>query len=210
MALLIVAIGLVAAFPFSPRQSALLSFLTAGVPAVALAAWARPGRAAHGSTLARLASFSVPAALAVTLVGLLLFVGYCLPVFDLVADRSVTIEEINAALKDTLPRAQTLLTYFLTVCGLLLVIFVEPPSRFWAGGDELSGDRRPTWLTIALLVGLLLIAFVPALSELFDLRPIGPLDMVVVGMAAAVWMFLVRWAWNRRFLERFLGMNSAR
>ncbi|MDQ3905344.1 MAG: haloacid dehalogenase, partial [Actinomycetota bacterium] len=208
VALLIIAIGLVGAFPFSPRQSALLSFLTAGVPAVALAAWARPARAARGSTVARLASFSVPAGLAVTLVGLLLFVGYILDVFDLVADGSVTIEEVNATLKDALPRAQTLLTYFLTVCGLLLVLFVEPPSRFWAGHDELSGDRRPTWLAITLLVGLLVIAFVPTLSELFDLRPIALLDMAVVGVAAAVWVFLVRWAWNRRLLERFLGTNS--
>src|SRR5919199_649920 len=208
VALLIIAIGLVGAFPFSPRQSALLSFLTAGVPAVALAAWARPGREAHGSTLGRLASFSVPAGLAVTLVGLLLFVGYILPVFDLVADGSVTIDEVNAALKNTLPWAQTLLTYFLTVCGLLLVMFVEPPSRFWAGSDEPSSDRRPAWLTLALLIVVLLIAFVPALSELFDLRPIEPVDMAVVGVAAAVWVFLVRWAWNRHWLERFLGINS--
>jgi cation-transporting P-type ATPase E len=210
MALLIIAIGIVIDFPFSPRQSALLSFLTAGVPAVALAAWARPARTAHGSPLGQLASFAVPAALAVTLVGLLLFVGYSLPFFDLAADGSVTVEEANAALKDTLPRAQTLLTYFLTVCGLLLVVFVESPSRFWAGGDEPSGDRRPTWLTMALLVGVILIAFVPALSELFDLRPIEPLDMVVVGVAAAVWVLLVRWARKRHLLERFLGTNVAR
>src|SRR5215216_2668929 len=209
VALLIIAIGIVIDFPFSPRQSALLSFLTAGVPAVALAAWAQPVRATHGSSLGRLASFAVPAGLAVTLVGLLLFVGYSIPVFDLFANGSATVEEANAALKDTLPRAQTVLTYFLAVCGLLLVIFIEPPSRFWAGGDKFSGDRRPTWLTIALLVGLLAIAFVPGLSELFDLRPIALPDMAVVGVAAAVWMFLVRWAWKHRFLERFLGISSA-
>src|SRR5215207_7796562 len=75
VALLIIAIGIVIDFPFSPRQSALLSFLTAGVPAVALAAWARPVRATHGSSLGRLASFAVPAGLAVTLVGLLIFVS---------------------------------------------------------------------------------------------------------------------------------------
>jgi len=210
VALLIIAIGIVIDFPFSPRQSALLSFLTAGVPAVALAAWARPKRAARGSTLGRIASFAAPAGLAVTLIGLLLFVGYSLPVFGLFASGSATVDEINAALKDTLPRAQTVLTYFLAVCGLLLVMFVEPPSRFWAGNDEPSGDRRPTWLTIALLVGVLLIAFVPALSELFDLRPVAALDMAVVGLAAAVWVFLVRWAWNRRLLERFLGTDSTR
>jgi hypothetical protein len=28
--------------------------------------------------------------------------------------------------------------------------------------------------------------------------------------AAAVWVFLVRFAWKRRLLERFLGADSAR
>jgi len=58
---------------------------------------------------------------------------------------------------------------------------------------------------VALLVVVLFIAFVPGLSDLFDLRPIAPLDVAVVGLAAAVWVLLVRWAWNRHLLERFLG-----
>jgi cation-transporting P-type ATPase E len=91
-----------------------------------------------------------------------------------------------------------------------LVMFVEPPSRFWAGTDEPSGDRRPTWLAILLLLGLLAIAVVPPLSGLFDLRPVRPLDAAVVAVAAAVWVFLVRWAWRRHLLERFLGTNPER
>src|SRR5215207_8334373 len=209
LALLIIAVVMVGTFPFSPRQSALLSFLTAGIPAVALAAWARPARAQRGGSLSRLASFAVPASLAVTLIGLLLFVVYCVPVFE-VARGSVTVDEINATLKDTLPRAQTVVISFLTVCGLLLVMFVEPPSRFWAGRDEPSGDRRPTWLAIGLLLGLLAIAVVPPLSGIFDLRPVKPLDAVVIAAAAAVWVFLVRWAWRRRLLERFVGTDLDR
>ena len=95
-------------------------------------------------------------------------------------------------------------------CADIATIDDLSSSRFWAGSDEPSGDYRPTWLTIALLVVVLAIAFVPALSELFDLRPIQPLDMAVVGVATAVWVFLVRWAWNRRLLERFLGTEPAR
>jgi len=209
LALLIIAVVMVGTFPFSPRQSALLSFLTAGIPAVALAAWARPARAQSGGTLGRLASFAVPAALAVTLIGLLLFVIYCVPVFQ-VARGSVTVDEINATLKDTLPRAQTVVISFLTVCGLLLVMFVEPPSRFWAGTDEPSGDRRPTWLAMALLVGLGAIAVVPPLSGIFDLRPVKPLDVAVIAAAAAIWVFLVRLAWRRHLLERFLGTDPVR
>jgi cation-transporting P-type ATPase E len=205
VALVIIAIGILGAFPFSPRQSALLSFLTAGIPAVALAAWARPARAQHGDTLGRLAGFSVPAGIAVALVGLILFTLYCVPIFNLAAENGVTIKEINAAIKDTVPRAQTALTYFLTVCGLLLVVFVEPPNRFWAAGGEPSDDRRPTWLALGMLVALLVIVFVPVLSEFFDLRPISLLDILAVLAAAAVWVLLVRVAWKRRFLERFLG-----
>ena len=85
MALIIIAIGIVGTFPFSPRQSALLSFLTAGIPAIALAASAQPARVGRGSTLGGLANFAVPAGLTVTLVGLLLFATYCVPIFDMYA-----------------------------------------------------------------------------------------------------------------------------
>ena len=99
---------------------------------------------------------------------------------------------------------------FLAVCGLPLVMFVDPPSRFWAGTGEPSGDRRPTWLAMALLVGLVVIAVVPPLSGIFDLRPVKPLDAAVIAAAAAVWVFLVRWAWRRHLLERFLGTDPGR
>jgi len=60
---------------------------------------------------------------------------------------------------------------------------------------------------MALLLGLLAIAFVPTLSGIFDLRAVKLLDAVVIAAAAAVWVFLVRWAWRRRLLERFLGTD---
>ena len=65
-------------------------------------------------------------------------------------------------------------------------------NLLFALGKEPSGDRRPTWLTNTLLVGVLLIVFVLALLELFDLRTIARLDVAVVGVAGAVWVFPVR------------------
>jgi hypothetical protein len=61
-----------------------------------------------------------------------------------------------------------------------------------------------------LLLGLVAIAVVPTLSGIFDLRPVKPLDVAVVAAAAAVWVFLVRWAWRRHLLERFLGTDPER
>ena len=42
--LLIISIAFIGSFPFQPRQTSLLTLLTVGVPALALAYWARPGR----------------------------------------------------------------------------------------------------------------------------------------------------------------------
>jgi cation-transporting P-type ATPase E len=120
------------------------------------------------------------------------------------------VSKANAALKHAPPRAQTVVISFLAVCGLHLVMFVEPPSRFWAGADEMSGDRRPTWLAMVLLIGLLAIVVAPPPSGLFDLRPLKPLDAAIIAAAAAVWVFLFRWAWRRHLLERFLGTDPGR
>jgi hypothetical protein len=108
--------------------------------------------------------------------------------------KALCTSEVNAALKRALPRAQTVVVSFLTVCGLLSVMFVEPPSRFWAGRGEPSDDRRPTWLAVVLLLELLAIAFVLPRTGLFDLRPIKALYAAVIVAGAVAWVFHVRGA----------------
>ena len=41
--MLLVAIMVLGGFPFVPKQNAILTLLTEGIPTLALAAWARPG-----------------------------------------------------------------------------------------------------------------------------------------------------------------------
>ena len=65
-------------------------------------------------------------------------------------------------------------------------------------------------LAVVLLVALLVIAVVPALSKIFDLRQPSVPDLLAVAAAAAAWVFLVRYVWKRRLLERFLGTDPAR
>ena len=47
---------------------------------------------------------------------------------------------------------QLVVTHLLVVIGLLLVVFVQPPLRFLAWGDEFSGDWRPTYVAAALFL----------------------------------------------------------
>ena len=89
--------------------------------------------------------------------------------------------------------------------GLLLIVFVEPPSRWWIGGDAFSGDRRPMLLAAGRLVFIVVMA-VPALRATFELQPLSALNWALVAGATLVWLFLVRWVWRRKLLERFFAV----
>ncbi len=103
--------------------------------------------------------------------------------------------------------SQSAVTHFALLCGLFLIVFAEPPTRFWVGGDELSGDRRPALLALALLVAYAVILAVPPLRGFFDLAPLGWWSYLLLGVAAAVWAVLLRWIWRAGWMERFLDVE---
>ena len=103
--------------------------------------------------------------------------------------------------------AQTTLTIFALFCGIALLLFVEPPTPFWVGGNELRGDKRIVYLALAMcIVSVLLISLSP-LRSLFDLALLDWPDFLVIAVYVVIWVFLVRWAWRGHILERFLALE---
>jgi cation-transporting ATPase E len=102
---------------------------------------------------------------------------------------------------------QTSLAAFLVLTGLLLVVFVEPPTEWWTGGDVLSGDRRPILLAAALGLGFAAVLASPVLRSMFELAVLDWLDGVLVAGAAGLWLFGVRLVWRKRLLQRFFSMK---
>lgn len=176
-----------AAFPVTPRQTSLLALLTVGIPALALAAWAKPEPLSRGLVRA-VSQFVFPAAVTLAAAGLLLYLPY---VF----------------LGEDVMRARTVLTVTAVLCGLLLILFVKPPSPAWVGGEVLSGDLRPALLAGALAVVLGVVLVVPKLREAVELVTLRPLDVVVILPVVAAWAVTVRWVWRARLFERFLGLD---
>jgi cation-transporting ATPase E len=203
---LIVATGLMAGFPFEPKQNSLLAMLTVGVPTIALAAWARPGARAKGGLVRALMHFVLPAATTIGLVGVCVYVFYLLISYRVALATTPGLAP-TAAADAALASAQTALMVFCIFCGLLLIVFAEPPTAFWAGGDEVSGDWRPTLLA-ALTLGLFgLIVALPVSRAFFELAPLGLLDYLAIGAVAVGWGFLVRYIWRAQLVERFLGIR---
>jgi cation-transporting ATPase E len=176
-------------FPFSPKQSSILSIITLAIPAFALALWARRGPVPEGRLINRLIHFIVPAGITMFAAGLVVYLYFLMTTFDFVY-------------------AQHTLTYALIVCGLLLIIFVEPPIKDFVGGDELSSDRRPTWLAIGLFLLFLASFVISPLRDFWGLMPLRQYsDYLVIGVVVIFWALALRYIWRARFLEKYLDVD---
>ncbi len=190
LAILIAAIGFASdGFPFTPRQNAIISVITLSIPAFFLALWAKPGQIPHISLGRKLAHFVIPAVISIGMVGFAVYLFYLIKT----GDESY---------------AQTALTYITIICGILLVVFVEPPTKWWAGGDILSGDWRPTALAIGLLVLFGIFLVTPPLREFYGLSLLRrPDHYIVIALATIAWLFILRFVWRAKLVERYLNVD---
>jgi cation-transporting ATPase E len=211
MALLIVSALVIGEFPLALRNGSIVTLFSVGIPAVMLAFWARPGPRANGTLLQRLAHFIVTPVILTSVLGVLLFYAVLwIPtgLSDLIGPE-VTLRESTQLLAALRPIAQTALASFLVLAGLLLVIFVEPPTKWWTGGDELSGDWKPTILASVLLIGFFIVSAVPALRSIFALSELTPFEWTLILITTVIWMFAVRFFWRHSITARFLGIKYA-
>lgn len=193
LALLIAMIAMLAVgFPFTPSQSSIISLLTLSIPAFALALWSRPGPVRQGSLTRRLVHFVLPASITMSVSGLSVYLFF-------------TVSTGDTAY------SQLALTYTMMVMGLILIIFVEPPTEFWVGGDALSGDWRPTLLALAIFVFFIMVLTVKPIQEFYELPPLHAwTDYLFIAGITLIWLFIVRFVWRRGIIDRYLNLGSLR
>jgi cation-transporting P-type ATPase E len=226
-ALLIVGISLLnLGFPLVPKHNALLSLFIVGVPTLVLAVWARPGSLPKGSLLREITHFVVPAALITYVFGMIVYVALIFVTVETESQITITADMIESferyagitydiATPDefisevAVLSAQTALTSFLVYSGLLLVLFVEPPTQWFVGGDEFSGDWRPTLVAGALLVAFIAILLIEPLRTFAELLPLPFSTHLLIVAITLVWMLVLRAAWRANWMERFFGSGAS-
>jgi cation-transporting P-type ATPase E len=187
-ALIIVGVAIIGlGFPITPVHQSLLSLFTVGIPTLFLAAWSRPGQP-KGRLIQSVIQFVMPAGVTLFALGLGIYVAYSL----------------TTPTDDTLALARTMLTTLTTFGGLILILFAEPPTSFWAAFTEPIADWRPTILTLALGIFYILMLVVPSLREFFELAPLRVLDWVILIVLLIVWTFAMRFIWRAQIFTRFL------
>jgi cation-transporting ATPase E len=197
-------------FPLALRHGSAVTLFSVGLPTILLAVWARPGAVPAGSFMPRLFHFVLTAVLVTSVLALLLLYGTILLELNRMGTLRPGISPLKMLAMNEAARttAQSALAIFLVFEGLLLVIFVEPPTRWWVGGNHLSGDLRPTKLAVMLMALFVVVLVTPPLRGLFALVWIGWLPLGAVVVALVIWLFTIRWFWRAHVLTRIFGGRS--
>jgi cation-transporting ATPase E len=213
--LLIIAVGMITfSFPFGVKTSTIVTFLTVGIPPFFVTLWAKPGNRSKETGNSFL-HFVVPATLLLSLATILVYVYFYAdslePVLQWFSGK-ISFEEVAKLItrqdfKQAQATAETATITMQVFAGLLLLVFLKPPTGAWVGGEPLSRDRRFTVLAGLILIAYLLALNIPPIRSFFEVQPLQLTDILGIGLVALVWAFLVRFAWRNRILDYFLGMR---
>lgn len=192
LAILIATIAMLeAGFPYTPAQNSVISIFSLTVPAFFLALWAPSGAVPHGTLVRKLLNFVLPATVVTGIFSIAMYLYFI----------GVTRDW---------PYTQLALTYASIAMGLFLVIFVQPPTEFWSGGDRLAGDWRPTLLAGGLFIVLMASPYIPILRNFFGLDPMRSfMDAMVIIGVTLVWLFVLRLVWKHHLIDRYFDVHLA-
>jgi cation-transporting ATPase E len=170
-------------FPYHPTQGSVISAWTIAIPNMFLASWSAAGMLTAGGMRRRLAHFVIPAAICTALL-------------------AVAAQNIVFRLGLSVEQEQTWVMYALLFAGWFRVLFLQPPTRFWVGGEELRGDKRIWWLMLATISSYVVVVAVPLFAGWLRVASLGSVVPYVLALVAAfAWAIVVRTVWRTRALD---------
>ena len=191
-------------FPFAPRQSALLSFFGATVPAIAFALWAQPGPTPKVGLFKLLARFVAPAVVFMAGIGTAVYMIWAIPAESGVAAVAGATEKELA--ESGYPPAMTALTIFACFAAIFLILLIVPPTKWWSGGAPVvRNDWRMVAVVGFLFACMLVVLAVPLGRTLFEITALPWWQYLVLLGLAFVWSQLCLLVWKTHLLDRWLG-----
>ena len=175
---------------YHSAHNGVIYFVTVLLPSLSLSLFA-PSRAIPTKEVAwRLVHFFIPAGITISIAAMLLNLVFRITTDDVFYTQIATMQGVIAM-------------------GLILVVFVQPPTKFWVGGAELSGTWWPTVMTVFLWFLFQIVAAVPAIQDLLKISTLNSvLDYLVVLGIVFVWALVTRAIWRLSLLGRGVGIMA--
>ncbi len=223
-AFIIVAIAMIGlTFPFEPAQVALTLF-SVGLPISCFTVFARPIEQ-RNNIIRSLLRFTLPVALFTMLFGVAFYTGMTYQLIEqfsgelsappraverFEAFTGLSYAEDSAEFGQAVATiiSQSFLSVFVAYSSFALILFLEPPHRFWTGWmPEVSPARWPVRVVVLLWVVFTIVVVVEPTSAYFGIVSMRPELLVTMWFAVAIWAMLLRTWWRGRWLERLLGIG---
>jgi cation-transporting ATPase E len=213
--------------PLVPVTSAFYAFVSLSIASFFMLIWAKPSKL-EGSILPDVLKFAIPAAILVSLFGLLTYtVFYAGQYYDMF---SVTMTEAQlnifwwaggdisgaTAAQITEMSAEVFgrnaLLLFLTLAGMIQVLMVVPRFKFFSVSDNIHDDIKPTIL-VFLLFGLVALAYwavwtYDIVAEIFCIFILPWYSYVIIAGLLVAWFFTTRWVLRKGFLEKLTNFTE--
>jgi len=164
-------------FFYDPTQGGVIVFFTIVIPSLGLTLWAEAGAISEKKILSQLLRFIIPVGLTSALASLVVYFVF---------------EYLSASVI----YAQLGVTYTLSVTGMLMVLFIKPPNRFWAGDTPVSRDKRFIWMVLVMFVLFAIILVIPLAQELLKVAPLRQVDhYLIIGSVTIIWVIITKLFW---------------
>jgi cation-transporting ATPase E len=82
------------------------------------------------------------------------------------------------------------------LCGVILIVFAQPPTQAFGGGAEVNGDWRPTILAGAMVAMYAVILKVHTLRTFYEMKSLTVLGYVFIAAVVLAWAYLLREFWR--------------
>ncbi len=222
--LIIIAISMIGlGFPYEPSQVALTLF-TVGIPSLFLTWWARP-ESPHPDLLRRLLRFVLPAAIVTMVFGVGIYTFFYkfvlkgVSTYHIPPDAAARWAAYTGLTYDTVgfgPAAativaQTALSTFVSFAAFGLILFLEPPFRFFTGWAPVSPDKRPALLALALAIIYVVVLVTPITANYFGLVTPGVRgpEIRVMLVTVPLWFLSLRTIWRAKLFDRLLTVGDS-
>ena len=205
--------------PLTPITSMFYAIVGLSIAAFMMVIWAKPSKI-EGSILPEVLRFALPAAILISLFGLLLYTGFHVVMHYGFIDRLFTPEKLaelatngyHGSIVESV--ARNALLPFLVMTGIIQVMIVVPRFKFFSVDGRVVKDMKPTVLAI-LLAGLLALAYwamvhyeAYGLKEFLEIVILPWPLYIAVGAITVLWFFALRWALRSGVLERTLNFTD--
>jgi cation-transporting ATPase E len=198
-------------FPTLPTHEAFTTILTVGIPSIFLTIWAKAEQPPK-RLLPKVVPFAALAMLSITILGAIVY-GITFTYFlnpghleTVTPELARWMEKFIGFTMDSPEMfqqetagliAQSALTLFRASVGILIILFISPPTKLFAAYRPVSSDRRPTQLALVMLLLATIFVTVPGLRSFFGLQALTILPLGLIGVliiSVLLWFFFMRLA----------------